>query len=277
MPITQTDFLEISKEFGLKRPRKGTPRMFVFKTTDVWTFEEDFVLTEIIKYPNCAEVPSGDIPRIIINFGKDEIMNEDIDIEAIPDVEHPLVLPTPMYLKKGTYMTFSSIKLSNEDVRIGLFGFQPLKDTRNNPILFKRPYFAVAKFTNVVSNTPIEPYTIQIEDWELFTITKIFAVVRKKDTDVSKLITTEDNFNIKIEVGGKNLLHREGHRMLICGTPEHPKELNPFFEDITGTSIYVKIYPLAYGDAFTRTIHVIFAGYMRYDFEKMKSGIQKRK
>ena len=263
----------LKKRFGMKAPQKGTPREFVLKTNEVWTFEQDFVLTEVMKYPSCADIPSTDIPTIQLVPGKEEIMNTNVDIEFFPNAEHPLMLPQPLYLRRGTPLSFTGgINITSpSDVKLGFMGYYPIVDTQHNPVLFGKPYFQIAKFTNVQASTPIAPIAITIQDWEIFTLTNIVAIVRKNDTSAVRLLTTDENFNIKIEISGRTFMHREGHRWLICGTPENPKFIDPPYENLVGTNIFINIYPAAWGDTDYRTIYIIMYGKMKYDFGKLKS------
>ena len=257
--------------FDIKPARHGEHRIYPFQQTDTYTLEQDYVWTQIMKYPTCASLVNTDNPEVKINVGKEEFQNDYFDIELIPDAEHPLILPVPFYLKKGTVISFSNINVTDPtDLRIAFGGYYPIKSTIHNPILFEKPGLKIAKFTGVTQSTLQAPNVISLEDWESFTITHIMAIVRKNQTGQAMNITTSDNFNVKIEVAGRSTLWKETHRWLVAGTGQYPYKLDPPIRDLSGTQIITQIYPPAWGDAYNRKVYIIYMGKMKYRLDYIK-------
>lgn len=258
----------LRKDFNIRPSKIGRHRTYPLKLNQTWTFEQDFIWTELSKYPMCSDVVNTDNPEIQFNIGKEQFQNALFDIDLIPSAPHVMKLPHPMYFKKGTVVNFSTISITTpDDVRILFGGFHPVQKTAYNPVIYGHPYLEIARWTGVTQSTRLAPVVLNFEDWEDFTATHVVAMVRRNRTDISRLLISNDTVNLQVELAGRDLIRREVQSYAWCGTPDYPRELDPPLRNITGTQMLVNISTPAWGDAHERKVYIIFSGIMKYRLE----------
>jgi len=252
-------------EYNIRPSKIGRHRTYPLKLNQTWTFEQDFIWTELSKYPQCNDIDDGDNPEIQFNIGKEEFQNALFDIDLIQPASHIMNLPHPMYIKKGTVVNFSTISITDpDDVRILLGGFHPVRKTSYNPVVYGHPYLKVARWTGVTASTRQAPVVLNFEDWEDFTATHVVAMARRNYAQLERLVISNDTVNLQVELSGKDLIRREVQCYSWCGTPAFPRVLDPPLRNITGTQIVVNMRPPAWGDSDERKLYILFWGIMKY-------------